>query len=73
MKFPSLAKWPQPKGLHWFGSCDHSVVWVSNSGAILNSVDRSWSGGRNLNQMWAAAAKHSLCAPRTPRGGSDTA
>lgn len=57
MKFPSSARWPQPKGLCWFGSCDRSAATVSDSGSILNRADRSWSAGRNRNQMWDLAAK----------------
>jgi len=36
---------------------DRSAATVSDSGSILNRADRSWSAGRNRNQMWALAAK----------------
>lgn len=70
MEFPSLVWWHQPKGLQWFGSCDHSVVLVSDSGAILNSADHRWSRGRNRNQMWAVAAKRRLSEQRRASPGS---
>lgn len=67
MKFPSSVRWPQPKGLRWFGSCDRSAATVSDSGSILNRADRSWSAGHNRNQMWDLAAKTG--SSEKPEGG----
>lgn len=70
-KFPSSARWPQPKGLRWFGSWDRSAATVSDSGSILNRADRSWSAGRNWNQMWDLTTKTG--SSEKPRGGGGTA
>lgn len=68
-KFPSSARRPQPKGLRWFGSWDRSAATVSDSGSILNRADRSWSAGRNRNQMWDLTAKTG--SSEKPGGGAE--
>lgn len=62
VKFPSWVFRPESRVSAGLDG-DRSAVWLSDSGSILNRADRSWSGGRNRNQMWAETTEPAVLHP----------